>query len=73
MWLEQREKGQLLLFFPISYEQEDIQLAVILGKYLTLDYDLYLEFESFMFTNMSFSSSYSVQSTYSEYQRTHFV
>lgn len=32
MWLELREKGQLLLFSLISYELEDIQLVVILGK-----------------------------------------
>ncbi|VVB16714.1 unnamed protein product [Arabis nemorensis] len=32
LWLEQRENGQLLLFFPILYEQKDIHIVVILAS-----------------------------------------
>ena len=43
MWLERREKVQLLLFYLMSYELEVIQLVVTLGKILRLCTYLYLE------------------------------
>lgn len=57
MWLEQREKAQLLLFYLMYYELEVIQLVVILGKILRLCSYCILKFQPFLVSNMALWSS----------------